>query len=64
MFRHLSMPELAMKAVLIDEDEEEQDVRQTNIKKGSIWVHDILKKRKTKGEFATLCRQLEDHEEK
>jgi len=57
------MPELVMIAVLIDEDEEQQDVRQLNIKKKSIWVHDILKKRKIEGEFATLCRQLEDHED-
>lgn len=58
------MTDLAIIAVLIDEDEVQQSVRQKNIKKRSIWVHDILKKRKTEGEFATLCRQLEDHEDK
>lgn len=67
MFRHLSTTDLAIIAVLLDEDEEQEqqgEVRRKNIKKRSIWVHDILKKRKTEGEFITLCRQLEDHEDK
>lgn len=65
MFRHLSLPDLAMIAILLDEEKENmKSVRQKSARKRSIWVHDILKKRKTEGEFATLCRQLEDHENK
>jgi hypothetical protein len=49
-------------ALLLDADEEEID--HAVVKKRSIWVHDILKKRKVEGEHATLCKELEDYEEK
>jgi len=57
---------LAIVAILLDDEGEScsNNVRQKSERKRKIWVHDILKKRKTEGEFATLCRQLEDHEDK
>jgi hypothetical protein len=42
--------------LLLDADEEEID--RAVVKKRSIWVHDILKKRKVEGEHATLNRAL------
>jgi len=65
MFRYFSTSDLAIVAILLDEEEEStKNVQQKSGRKRKIWVHDILKKRKTEGEFATLCRQLEDHEDK
>jgi len=65
MFRHFSTPDLAIIVILLDEEENSRkNVQQKSERKRKIWVHDILKKRKTEGEFATLCRQLEDHEDK
>jgi len=66
MFRNFSNSDLAIVAILLDEEEESytKNVQQKSERKRKIWVHDILKKRKTEGEFATLCRQLEDHEDK
>lgn len=60
------MSDLATVAILLDEEEESstKNVPQKSERKRKIWVHDILKKRKTESEFATLCRQLEDHEDK
>jgi len=61
MFRNLSYKDLAIMALLLDEEENSDRVAS---KKRSIWVHDILKKRKIDGEYVTLCKMLEDHEEK
>lgn len=54
-----------MVAILLDEEEaQEIEMAKKKQKKRSIWVHEILKKRKIEGEYATLCKQLEDHEDK
>ncbi|KAL4104449.1 hypothetical protein QTP88_019750 [Uroleucon formosanum] len=52
---------LAIMALILDEEENSDRVAS---KKRSIWVHDILKKRKIDGEYVNLCKMLEDHEEK
>ena len=49
--------ELAMIAIILDEEEEE--VRQVKKRK---WVHEAWKKRESEGEFATLYRELIDDE--
>jgi len=61
MFSNLSYKDLAIMALLLDEDENSNHEAS---KKHSIWVHDILKKRKIDGEYVTLCKMLEDHKEK
>ena len=61
MFKNLSCKDLAIMALLLDEEE---NIDHVASKKRSIWVHDILKKRKIDGEYVTLCKMLEDHEEK
>jgi len=59
------MSDLATIAILLDKEENNsKSVHQKLERKRKIWVHGILKKRQTEGEFATLCRQLEDHEDK
>ncbi|KAL4104375.1 hypothetical protein QTP88_019676 [Uroleucon formosanum] len=58
---HRTDIDLAIMALLLDEEENSDRVAS---KKRSIWVHDILKKRKIDGEYVTLCKMLEDHEEK
>jgi len=47
-----------MMAITLDEEEQ----KPPKIKK-RIWVQDILKRRKIKGEFYHLCASLEDHRE-
>ena len=42
---------------------QELEMAKKKQKKRSIWVHEILKKRKIEGEYATLCKTLEDHED-
>ncbi|XP_025200465.1 protein ALP1-like [Melanaphis sacchari] len=66
MFRNFSKSDLVIVAILLDEEEVSctKNVQQKSERKRKIWVYDILKKRKTEGEFATLCHQLEDHEDK
>ncbi|KAL4131904.1 hypothetical protein QTP88_009138 [Uroleucon formosanum] len=59
--QYASMHNLAIMALLLDEEENSDRVAS---KKRSIWVHDILKKRKIDGEYVTLCKMLEDPEEK
>jgi hypothetical protein len=62
MFRNLNFEDLAVMALLLlDTDEEEID--RAVVKKRSIWVH-ILKKRKVEGEHATLYKELKDYEDK
>ncbi|KAL4153066.1 hypothetical protein QTP88_000899 [Uroleucon formosanum] len=52
-----SLKDLAVLALLLDEEEK-------NNKQKRIWVHDLWKKRKIEGEFATLYEELVDHEAK
>lgn len=52
-----SLEDLAVLALLLDEEE-------NNNKQKRIWVHDLWKKRKIEGEFATLYGELVDHETK
>lgn len=58
MFKTFSNSELAAIAICLDEEEYE------NKKKRKICVHDMLKKRKTEGEFFTLYKELVDDEMK
>jgi hypothetical protein len=53
MFKQLSFKDLACIALLLDEDKTSNRNR--------IWVHEILRKRKTEGKFATLYRELIDN---
>lgn len=62
MFKKISNTDLAIIAVCLDDEEEEN--RNENKKRRTIWVHEILKKRKTEGEFFTLYRGLADDETK
>lgn len=50
-----SVEDLAVLALLLDEEEENN---QKNNKRKRIWVHDLWKKIKIEGEFATLYRAL------
>jgi len=56
MFGNFSESDLAIVAILLDDEEESctNNVWQKSERKRKIWVHDILKKRKTEGEFATV----------
>lgn len=57
--RKLTMRELAMIAIALDEEE-----RENNRRSRRYWVHAALKKRKVEGEYWTLFRHLVDDEEK
>ncbi|CAI6375964.1 unnamed protein product [Macrosiphum euphorbiae] len=54
------LEDLAVLALLLDEEEKTKN----NTKQKRLWVHDVWKKRKTEGEFATLYKELVDHETK
>jgi hypothetical protein len=58
MFKQLLFKDLACIALLLDEEENKRS------KHNSIWVHEMLRKRKIEGEFATLYRELIDNERK
>lgn len=60
MFKYLSTKHLAMMAISLD-DETNENITKRKIR---VWVHDILKRRKMYPEFYTLYTLLEDHEEK
>jgi len=51
--------DLAVLALLLDEKEKTKNKKQKRL-----WVHDVWKKRKIEGEFATLYKKLIDHETK
>jgi hypothetical protein len=38
-----------------------EEEKTKNTKKRRLWIHDVWKKRKTKGEFATLYKEFIDH---
>jgi hypothetical protein len=59
--RKLSTRELAMIAIILDEEEREHN---KNPQSRRYWVHDALKKRKIEGEYWTLFKHLIDDEEK
>lgn len=62
MFRNLNFEDLALMALLLDADEEEID---RVVVKNDLYGFTILKKkRKVEGEHATLCKELEDYEDK
>ncbi|GFG33755.1 hypothetical protein Cfor_05487 [Coptotermes formosanus] len=50
--------DLACVALLLDEEKKRRS------KRNRIWVHEMLRKRKVEGEFATLYRELIDNEMK
>ena len=56
MFKQLLFKDLACIALLLDEEEKKIS------KHNRIWVHEMLRKRKLEGEFATLYRELIDDE--
>lgn len=56
--RRLSLTELAMVAIILDEEEENRGTQRR------YWIHESLRKRKTEGEYWTLYRHLVDDEEK
>jgi hypothetical protein len=58
MFEQLSFKDLACIDLLLDEDENKRS------KHNRLWVHEMLRKRKIEGEFATLYRELIDDEMK
>lgn len=62
MFDHLSVTDLAVMALLLEEEEEETE--SVKRKDGRIWVDKSLKKWKTEGEFFTLYNELLDDEVK
>ncbi|KAJ8981474.1 hypothetical protein NQ317_007000 [Molorchus minor] len=51
--------ELAMIALLLDEENEANST-----KRKRVWVHDMLKKRKTEGEYHTIYKELLNDETK
>lgn len=57
--RKLNVRQLAMIAIILDEEEKENK-RNTR----RYWMHDSIKERKTEGEYWTLFRHLVDDEEK
>lgn len=57
--RKLTIEQLAMIAIILDEEEEECPKKTRRY-----WIHNSLKKRKTEGEYWTLFRHLVDDEEK
>ncbi|KAJ8954532.1 hypothetical protein NQ318_000766 [Aromia moschata] len=58
--RKLSLKELAMIAIILDEEEEKETQKKT-IRR--YWIHEALRKRKAEGEYWTLYRHLVDDEE-
>ena len=52
---NFNIDDLTIIALLLDEDEKKEKRRQH-------WVHPIWKFRDTEGEFATLYRELVDHQ--
>jgi hypothetical protein len=58
MFKQVSFKDLACVALLLDEEKKRRS------KRNRIWVHEMLRKRKVEGEFATLYRELIDNEMK
>jgi hypothetical protein len=59
---NLEVEDLAMIAILLDEDEVAK--KQVVKKRKRTWVHDLWKKRNIEGEFATLYNELIDHDTK
>ncbi|KAL4720971.1 hypothetical protein ACJJTC_019231 [Scirpophaga incertulas] len=57
--KRLTVGQLAMIAIILDEEEEENQKPTRRY-----WIHDTLKKRKTEGEYWTLYRHLVEDEEK
>ncbi|CAG5016043.1 unnamed protein product [Parnassius apollo] len=60
MFRHVSVEDLAIIALLL----EEEDRDKTKKRAKRMAVHPTLKKRKLEGEYWTLFKELIDDEEK
>ena len=58
MCQQLSFKDLVCITLLLDEEENKRS------KRNRIWVHEMLLKRKTECEFATLYRELIDYEMK
>jgi hypothetical protein len=58
VFKQRLFKELACIGLLLDEEEKKRS------KHNRIWVHEMLRKRKIQGEFATLYRELIDDEMK
>ena len=58
--RQFSFRELAMIAIILDEEEETENGK----KNRRYWTHDALRKRKAEGEYWTLFKHLSDDEEK
>lgn len=56
--RQLSLTELAMVAIILDAEEENEKTQRR------YWIHESVRKRKTEGEYWTLYRHLVDDEEK
>ena len=61
MFKNLNECDLAVIALLLEEEEEHQSAGK--MKRKRIWVHKLLKKRKTEGKYVTLYRELMDDEQ-
>jgi len=59
---NLEIEDLAMIAILLDEDEAAK--KKVVKKRKRTWVHDMWKKRNIEGEFTTLYNELVDHETK
>jgi hypothetical protein len=63
MFKNWSITDLAVIALLLEE--EESRTRESNSqRKRKKWVHKSLIRRKTEGEFFTLYKKLVDDEKK
>lgn len=62
MFRRFSTVDLAIIALLLDEEDE--NLRQNRKRCRHIWVHPMLKNRKIESEFFTLHKELMDDETK
>ncbi|KAJ8961703.1 hypothetical protein NQ318_021303 [Aromia moschata] len=58
--RKLSLKELAMIAIILDEEEENETQKKT-IRR--YWIHEALRKRKAEGEYWTLYRHLVNDED-
>ena len=60
MFQHLSNEDLAMIALLLEEEDQERIEKRPK----RFAVHPMLKKRKVEGEYWTLYKELTDDEDK
>jgi hypothetical protein len=58
MFKQLSFKDFACVTLLLGEEEEKRS------KRNRIWAHEMLRKSKIEGEFATLYREFIDEEMK